>query len=118
MIYRFKIKKGEYPTSKLLFCSDWFDADDILDAIELKDQFVESHPEYRGFYINWENRRAKEGDNKPVLTDRQVVEIKQALADGVPGSDHWRIGGYLSQKYGVSRQTISHIKHGKTHQNV
>lgn len=117
MIYRFKIKKGEHWNSKLLFCSAWFDADDISEAIELKDKFVEEHPEYRGFYINWENRRTKR-DNKPVLTDKQVVEIKQALADGVPGIDNWRIGGYLSQKYGVSRQTISHIKHGKTHQNV
>lgn len=118
MIYRFKIKKNEYRNSKLLFCSPWFEATDITEAITKKDDFIATHPEYKGYWIDWDSRRTKENSNKSVLTAEQVIEIKQALADGIPGISYSRTGGYLAKKYGVSRQTINDIKWGKTHQNV
>lgn len=52
------------------------------------------------------------------LTASQVREIKKALKEGLPNIPGGRVGGYLAKKYGVSRQTINHIKQGKTWKDV
>lgn len=51
---------------------------------------------------------------KVELNEEKVKEIKHALQNGIPGLPDSRVSGYLAKKYGVSRQTISHIKQGKT----
>lgn len=52
------------------------------------------------------------------LTASQVMEIKKALKEGLPNIPGGRVGGYLAKKYGVSRQTINHIKQGRTWKDV
>ncbi|MFM6135405.1 MAG: hypothetical protein ACKPCP_14795 [Sphaerospermopsis kisseleviana] len=56
----------------------------------------------------------KNGNKGNTLTASQVTEIKKALREGLPNIPGDRVGGYLAKKYGVSRQTINHIKQGKT----
>ena len=58
---------------------------------------------------------------KPLKTGldvEKVKDIKQGLKNGIPGIPDSRVGGYLAKKYGVSRQTINHIKQGKTWKDV
>ena len=54
-MYRFKLKAGQHKTSKIVFCSPWI-AGDLMSAIALKDDFLESHPEYNGCFVKWEQQ--------------------------------------------------------------
>jgi hypothetical protein len=54
--YRFKLRKHQHKTSKIIFYSSWFTADDYLGAIFIKDHFLKNNPEFKDCYITWEQK--------------------------------------------------------------
>lgn len=59
MQYRFKIKATQHKNSKVLFTSGWFQCYSVLDAILVKDEFIESRPEYNECYSVVDSRVEK-----------------------------------------------------------
>lgn len=56
MVYQFKFRKHRHKTSKILFKSAWFNAPDMLGAIEKKEKYLTNHPEYKDCWVTWEQK--------------------------------------------------------------
>lgn len=55
-IYQFKFREKAHKTSKILFKSAWFNAPDMLGAIEKKEEYLTTHPEYKDCWVTWEQK--------------------------------------------------------------